>query len=347
MAKRSSSRGDPLLEALDRLRPAGVEGPLPGWLRALVVSGDVEVAVADARSESPATVIAWLAALLTEEAVDTLGAVADDEAVQRVVHALCLVDRPDTPHVEAVADALVGALHATEGDDPALDLATEALADLVAERPEALEILLAAHASVHDDEATLDLYEEVLAVSTVDDPRVRAVLLRRLAREPARGARLVGLHGDPRCAPALQAAWDALPATPPPDDVDAAEAGESLGRALERFDDSFDATARAKLRAYADAAAAFAREDMRARPDEAFGLDDEIRSLLDEVDDDPVLADASPLTRALDDAMGLEPVGPPVPPLERKATPGRNDPCWCGSGRKYKKCHHDADAAKG
>lgn len=21
------------------------------------------------------------------------------------------------------------------------------------------------------------------------------------------------------------------------------------------------------------------------------------------------------------------------------ATPGRNEPCWCGSGRKYKKCH--------
>ena len=20
-------------------------------------------------------------------------------------------------------------------------------------------------------------------------------------------------------------------------------------------------------------------------------------------------------------------------------TPGRNDPCWCGSGKKYKKCH--------
>ncbi len=24
--------------------------------------------------------------------------------------------------------------------------------------------------------------------------------------------------------------------------------------------------------------------------------------------------------------------------------PGPNDPCWCGSGRKYKKCHRDADA---
>ena len=25
--------------------------------------------------------------------------------------------------------------------------------------------------------------------------------------------------------------------------------------------------------------------------------------------------------------------------------PGRNDPCWCGSGKKYKKCHLDADQA--
>ena len=23
--------------------------------------------------------------------------------------------------------------------------------------------------------------------------------------------------------------------------------------------------------------------------------------------------------------------------------PGRNDECWCGSGRKYKKCHLEAD----
>jgi methionyl aminopeptidase len=30
----------------------------------------------------------------------------------------------------------------------------------------------------------------------------------------------------------------------------------------------------------------------------------------------------------------------------RKA-PGANDPCWCGSGRKYKKCHRDQDAAAG
>jgi uncharacterized protein len=32
-------------------------------------------------------------------------------------------------------------------------------------------------------------------------------------------------------------------------------------------------------------------------------------------------------------------IGPRVPPLQRADTPGRNDPCYCGSGKKYKKCH--------
>ena len=26
--------------------------------------------------------------------------------------------------------------------------------------------------------------------------------------------------------------------------------------------------------------------------------------------------------------------------------PGRNEPCWCGSGRKYKKCHEHNDDEK-
>jgi hypothetical protein len=29
----------------------------------------------------------------------------------------------------------------------------------------------------------------------------------------------------------------------------------------------------------------------------------------------------------------------------RSNLPGRNDPCWCGSGKKYKKCHLEADEA--
>ncbi|HVR50033.1 MAG TPA: UPF0149 family protein [Pseudorhodoferax sp.] len=32
-------------------------------------------------------------------------------------------------------------------------------------------------------------------------------------------------------------------------------------------------------------------------------------------------------------------LGPRVAPLRREVQPGRNDPCPCGSGQKYKKCH--------
>jgi hypothetical protein len=35
---------------------------------------------------------------------------------------------------------------------------------------------------------------------------------------------------------------------------------------------------------------------------------------------------------------------PPVP-VHRPGDRGRNDPCWCGSGKKYKKCHLAADEA--
>ena len=56
-------------------------------------------------------------------------------------------------------------------------------------------------------------------------------------------------------------------------------------------------------------------------------------------DDDP--APRSPT------AVRGEPIAvAPVVTL-RRARPkiGRNDPCWCGSGKKYKKCHSDADEA--
>lgn len=32
-------------------------------------------------------------------------------------------------------------------------------------------------------------------------------------------------------------------------------------------------------------------------------------------------------------------LGPRVEPIRKTETPGRNDPCPCGSGKKYKKCH--------
>lgn len=32
-------------------------------------------------------------------------------------------------------------------------------------------------------------------------------------------------------------------------------------------------------------------------------------------------------------------VGPRVATVRKEDAPGRNDPCWCGSGKKFKKCH--------
>ncbi|HYT93726.1 MAG TPA: SEC-C domain-containing protein [Gemmataceae bacterium] len=37
-----------------------------------------------------------------------------------------------------------------------------------------------------------------------------------------------------------------------------------------------------------------------------------------------------------------EPFGPSQP-FYKTEKPGRNDPCWCGSGKKYKKCHMQQD----
>lgn len=34
-------------------------------------------------------------------------------------------------------------------------------------------------------------------------------------------------------------------------------------------------------------------------------------------------------------------------PVRKEALPGRNDPCWCGSGKKYKNCHMQQDQAEG
>ena len=36
---------------------------------------------------------------------------------------------------------------------------------------------------------------------------------------------------------------------------------------------------------------------------------------------------------------------PDLPPPVRQRL-GRNDPCWCGSGRKYKHCHWRADRGR-
>jgi preprotein translocase subunit SecA len=38
---------------------------------------------------------------------------------------------------------------------------------------------------------------------------------------------------------------------------------------------------------------------------------------------------------------------PAAQPVRQAPRVGRNDPCWCGSGKKYKKCHMATDAGAG
>jgi preprotein translocase subunit SecA len=50
----------------------------------------------------------------------------------------------------------------------------------------------------------------------------------------------------------------------------------------------------------------------------------------------------SPLARAHEGRLTID-AGDEEPqkaaPVRKGPTPGRNEPCWCGSGKKYKRCH--------
>jgi preprotein translocase subunit SecA len=48
--------------------------------------------------------------------------------------------------------------------------------------------------------------------------------------------------------------------------------------------------------------------------------------------------------RAIHPSSGGDADGAPKP-VRREKRPGRNEPCWCGSGKKYKHCHMRQDTA--
>ena len=58
---------------------------------------------------------------------------------------------------------------------------------------------------------------------------------------------------------------------------------------------------------------------------------------------DQVRAHGDVFKRRLEALVSLKSADEELTQPQKK--PGRNDPCWCGSGKKYKKCHLDADRA--
>jgi uncharacterized protein YecA (UPF0149 family) len=120
------------------------------------------------------------------------------------------------------------------------------------------------------------------------------------------GASFLGQYGDPRGLPVVQRLFDE------------AEISDSPFANIEIFD-------------YAEAIESLGGEltpDQQAKVDAARRASARFRSQLD----------------ALADIAG--------PPDARRGEgytyvadqrPGRNEPCWCGSGKKYKKCHLRSD----
>lgn len=121
----------------------------------------------------------------------------------------------------------------------------------------------------------------------------------------------LGHYRDPRALPALLAAYDTLPLDEKVS-LMGNQALVELKASIEDLGGTLTAEQEAKY-----AAAVAPQEAFRRRMDEAWA---------------PSLAEAAPPRTAPSEGSNRLPVR--VPPR-----PGRNEPCPCGSGRKYKKCH--------
>jgi hypothetical protein len=163
----------------------------------------------------------------------------------------------------------------------------------------------ALRAAASADEETLDSVASVLARVGLRDDRILDLLLAQLRRAPGFAGNLAE-YGDPRALPSLLEALDAFELDENGNPF-ANHALIEIRCAIEELGGTLTAEQQLKCRR-GQAAAEFAR-----------------RKLLERLE---ARADASP----------------PAAPVRTHDRLSRNDPCWCGSGKKYKRCHLDADA---
>ena len=187
---------------------------------------------------------------------------------------------------------------------------------LIAFGPLALDPCLDAYAATTDADLR-DSLLDVLGGLAIHDERIYQVLLDSLERSPELAAMSLAEYGDPRSLPALSQMFDTLPVH----DDDAMLGNHvfvELRCAIEELGGRLTAAQAAKA-ARADAP----RRRFAAQMEQAVAY---------LVPEEPIQEPSSPpgTTRQ-----------PTVTPKKRKM--GRNERCWCGSGKKYKKCHLDAD----
>lgn len=238
-----------------------------------------------------------------------------DAAVPHLIEMLLDEDLEGYGPVHAAA--LLGDLKATEAIEPLLqalrrtesldwlhDHAIGALTDI---GPPALEPVLRAHAEEKEADQRYSL-ASILASLGVEDERIYEILIREFEADPGLSAGNLAQYGDARAIEYLSRAFDAhelKDTDSPSDNHDLIE----YRAAIRELGGSLTPEQERKFKLSQQSAHRFRRDLNRALE----GYGERVR-----------------------EKHGQEPV-------RHIAKPGRNEPCWCGSGVKYKKCHLAAD----
>jgi hypothetical protein len=187
---------------------------------------------------------------------------------------------------------------------------------LIAFGPLVMDPCLDAYAATTD----ADLHDSLLDVLgglAIHDERIYEVFLDSLQRSPELAAMYLAEYGDPRALPALSQVFDTL-LVHDDDTILGNHVFVELRCAIEDLGGHLTATQVAKAER-ADA------------PRRRFAAQME-RTVARLVPEQPMEQTSSIAGTTSQNA---------VTPKKRKM--GRNERCWCGSGKKYKKCHLDAD----
>ncbi len=157
-----------------------------------------------------------------------------------------------------------------------------------------------------DDPVAQGVLLEILSGLGCRDERIFELLIAQVGCDVMPGANNLADYGDPRARDALHRAFDQYEFSCGSDYTMAGQEVIELRDAIEALGDELT-------------------------PEEERKFDD-------------VLAQKEKLRKRIEGSSSERTPGEEIP-VRIEVKPGRNDPCWCGSGKKYKKCHLDADRA--
>lgn len=236
------------------------------------------------------------------------------------------LDWPSLYAIELLGDAgdagavsvLLRCVQSFDGLDQRQFLASQALVKLGVP---ALEGCLAVYRDTPDGDVR-DTLAAVLSRFSMRDERIYEALVDTLDRTPELGANCLAEYGDAKAIEPMSQLFDALPIRAS-DNPLANRVFMELRYAIEDLGGALSAAQEAKFEASDEARRRFVAER------------DVGRSRRGEVGGDGRRLEAASPTQV------QRPVTRASPKL------GRNAPCWCGSGQKYKKCHLDSDQNTG